>query len=299
MKKMFVKLSPQRRDDQLCLARDGSALVFNGTRVDLVTYDRATAPCDWIVAEPQESDDGWHVEVILPHGPAAPHSTRFPDPIEVVSDGEIDLPPYGPTAQIKLFDADARDASPPAPQHYQMENLSNFLADPSALDAIPDARTHIAEVIAYWAATDLTLRLFLQTRFGPDLEAATGLLEALRSDGSLAQGLKVAASLTGDRRAIEDTASFLQRRNILKKHRDSFAHGAWFISGDHTDKMLLAESKERLGAKSETESIAESVTIFRGLRMSFWAWSARDFRQAALFAIRVRNEATQLIDRFP
>ena len=38
-------------------------------------------------------DDTLHVSLVLPHGPKAPHETRFPEPIEA-HDGFISLPPF-------------------------------------------------------------------------------------------------------------------------------------------------------------------------------------------------------------
>ena len=94
---MKLKLSPQRSDRTVTYKRDGDSFLINGEPTDLSG--------DWVKLEPdnegepleptgnlqagtRDPDTG---EITLigraPHGPNAPESERFPEPIEL-ADGE-------------------------------------------------------------------------------------------------------------------------------------------------------------------------------------------------------------------
>lgn len=91
---MQIILNPVRLDQPLALIRKGDTLMFNGHAVDLASYDPEVTPCDWMVAPPVRTPQGWQVQIILPHGADAPHETRFPRPITVTGNGPVALPPY-------------------------------------------------------------------------------------------------------------------------------------------------------------------------------------------------------------
>lgn len=91
---MQITLSPQRADTPLSLATSGAALILNGVNVDLATYDASVAPSDWIVGQPVQVEEDWHVTLVLPHGGSAPDETRYPAPITVTEDGPVKLPVY-------------------------------------------------------------------------------------------------------------------------------------------------------------------------------------------------------------
>lgn len=87
---MKLILNPVRGDTPLQLTVKSNLLIFNGQPVDLA----AGETCDWIVRAEVDGKE-WVVEIILPHGPDAPETTRFPAPITVAGDGPVDLPPWG------------------------------------------------------------------------------------------------------------------------------------------------------------------------------------------------------------
>ena len=97
---MHIKLSPQRRDDTLTVSRQGDTLIINGQTFDLWAIpDGATLPadaidCEYIISDVERIDGVLHLTLVLPHGANAPEETRFPEPILVTEDGEIELPPY-------------------------------------------------------------------------------------------------------------------------------------------------------------------------------------------------------------
>ena len=94
---MKLKLSAQRSDPEITYAVDGDNFVINGEPIDLSG--------DWVKLEPDDEesslDPTGHLlsgerdpetgEITLtvraPHGPNAPESERFPEPIEL-KDGE-------------------------------------------------------------------------------------------------------------------------------------------------------------------------------------------------------------------
>ena len=94
---MKLKLSPQRSDAEITYAVDGDNFLINGTPIDLSG--------DWAKLEPDEEGEPLEptgnlkagerdpetgeitLTVRAPHGPNAPESERFPEPIEL-HDGE-------------------------------------------------------------------------------------------------------------------------------------------------------------------------------------------------------------------
>jgi len=97
---MKINLSPQRRDEQLFITKTGDILTINGDTYDFNQLpDGATLPkdavdCKWLVSDVERVDGELVLTLILPHGPNAPESTRFPEPIIDPADGEIRLPDY-------------------------------------------------------------------------------------------------------------------------------------------------------------------------------------------------------------
>ncbi|NDW31887.1 hypothetical protein [Salipiger sp. PrR007] len=101
---MNITLSPVGGRAPLTLSKAGDALTGNGQTVDFTdllngaTLPRAAISCDWIAGDVTRDAAGvLTVPVILPHGLNAPEATRFPTPIEVLTDGEVALPPYDET----------------------------------------------------------------------------------------------------------------------------------------------------------------------------------------------------------
>lgn len=95
---MHITFTPQRRDDQLSLARAGDALIINGETLDLsgipdgATLPRDAVASDWLASDIERIGGVLHLTLILPHGPNAPAVALFPAPVLVEADGPISLP---------------------------------------------------------------------------------------------------------------------------------------------------------------------------------------------------------------
>lgn len=97
---MELKFSPICSDDDLSLSVVGDVLTINGDDLDLsgipagATLPRKAVASEWITGPIERDLAGrLHVQIMLPHGPDAPKSRRFPAPITVTADGPITLPP--------------------------------------------------------------------------------------------------------------------------------------------------------------------------------------------------------------
>ena len=95
---MRIYFSPQRRDDKLVVSKIGDTLVINdeafnfSSLPDGATIPSGSVPCDWIVGPVERIDGEVHVTLILPHGLNPTTAVAFPEPITVISDGQIILP---------------------------------------------------------------------------------------------------------------------------------------------------------------------------------------------------------------
>ncbi len=97
---MQIRLNPMRRDDRLCLQLAGDVLTVNGEEYDFgplpegATLPRAAVDCPWLVSDVTRQDGRICLTLILPHGVNAPPETLFPQPVLVVADGPVELPPH-------------------------------------------------------------------------------------------------------------------------------------------------------------------------------------------------------------
>ena len=95
---MHIKLSPQRRDDQITVIKSGDTLSVNGEVFNFSAIpEGATLPADAISSEffsgPVERIDGvLHLTLTLPHGANPVEAVAFPADIVNPPDGEIELP---------------------------------------------------------------------------------------------------------------------------------------------------------------------------------------------------------------
>lgn len=95
---MKITLSPQRRDDNLTVIKQGDTLTINGADYDFsVIPDGATLPkgatnCPWISSDVERIDGVLHLSLILPYGRGASDAAKFPEPIINPADGELELP---------------------------------------------------------------------------------------------------------------------------------------------------------------------------------------------------------------
>lgn len=95
---MHIKLSPQRRDDQITVIKSGDTLSINGEDFDLsVIPEGAMLPANAISSEyfsgPVERIDGvLYLTLTLPHGANPQPHIAFTADIINPPDGEIELP---------------------------------------------------------------------------------------------------------------------------------------------------------------------------------------------------------------
>ncbi|WP_052731799.1 hypothetical protein [Devosia geojensis] len=96
---MRIMLSPQRSDAQLVVGKSGDVLTINGDVLDLSALaagDSITGASDlhpFLLRDIDRSIDG-EIELTLrlPHGPTPEPYMAFPDTLEAVPDGPVDLP---------------------------------------------------------------------------------------------------------------------------------------------------------------------------------------------------------------
>ena len=94
---MKLNLSPQRSDTEITYAVDGDTLTINGEPHDLSgdwvklepdDEESTLEPTGYLLSGGRDPDTGEiTLTVRCPHGPNAPESERFPEPIEL-KDGE-------------------------------------------------------------------------------------------------------------------------------------------------------------------------------------------------------------------
>jgi hypothetical protein len=95
---MFIKLSPQRRDDALTVIKDGDKLRINGDLFSFISLpDGATlpageVPCEWISGPVERIDGDLRLTLILPHGQNPSEAVAFPAPLIDPPDGELAIP---------------------------------------------------------------------------------------------------------------------------------------------------------------------------------------------------------------
>lgn len=99
---MQITLRPMRGDRPLQLERSGDRLIVDGEMFDFTPLpDGATLPrdavaCRWLADDVRRIGGVLHLTLVLPHGPDAPHDTRFPSNVAMTGDGPVPLPPFGP-----------------------------------------------------------------------------------------------------------------------------------------------------------------------------------------------------------
>lgn len=97
--KFNINLSPVcGLNPALTIEKLSSSLIISGVQFDFSfladgdTLPRSAIQSDVICSDVSRIDDVIHITVRLPHGPDAPESVRFPQPILVTQDGPITLP---------------------------------------------------------------------------------------------------------------------------------------------------------------------------------------------------------------
>lgn len=102
---MKITFSPQLRAAPVAVSVTGDAVDIGG-----VTYDFAplaegdvlpldAVDCPWLASDVTREAGHICLTLILPHSSTAPRETLFPEPITVVEDGPVALPPYEATSE--------------------------------------------------------------------------------------------------------------------------------------------------------------------------------------------------------
>ncbi len=95
---MIIKLCPQRRDDELVLSKRSDVLTINGERFDFrgvpegAVLPASAVDCEFVVGDVTRLDGELIITLLLPCGPEATESARFPFDIVSPPDGNVSLP---------------------------------------------------------------------------------------------------------------------------------------------------------------------------------------------------------------
>ena len=95
---MQITLSPQRNDAPLSISKQGDVLTINGQTLDFTPLpDGATLPteainCEFITGPVERIGGVLHLTLLLPLGPEASESARFPAPLINPPNGPLELP---------------------------------------------------------------------------------------------------------------------------------------------------------------------------------------------------------------
>jgi len=95
---MHITLSPQRRDDNLTVIKQGDTLTINGAAYDFsgvsdgATLPKAATDCEWLASDVRRVDGVLHMTLTLPNAADASEAARFPDPMVDPADGTLALP---------------------------------------------------------------------------------------------------------------------------------------------------------------------------------------------------------------
>lgn len=96
---MVILWSPIRTDNRYTLEKQGDTLILDGVPYDLSPLEAGgrlpaeAIESDWFTEDIVRTDDGiLQIPLLLPHGPDAPESVRFPEPLVNPEDGAIEMP---------------------------------------------------------------------------------------------------------------------------------------------------------------------------------------------------------------
>ncbi len=95
---MLINLSPIRSDQTLEIYKTGDALTINGESFDFTQLpDGATLPreaigCEFILSDVNRINGEIEMTLLFPIRADASHEARFPQPINITSDGQVVLP---------------------------------------------------------------------------------------------------------------------------------------------------------------------------------------------------------------
>lgn len=104
---MKINLSPIGTYDELILTKEGDSLWVNGEVFDFspllegATLPTAAIASSWFMGDISRTNGQIELTVFFPHhGPDAPEAARFPTPIIMLEDGNVDLPDVTPEEYV-------------------------------------------------------------------------------------------------------------------------------------------------------------------------------------------------------
>ena len=95
---MLINLSPTRSDKILSISKSGDILTINGVPYDFsqlpngATLPREAINCEFIVSDVNRVNGEIELTILLPHSANASHEARFPEPINMTTNGQVVLP---------------------------------------------------------------------------------------------------------------------------------------------------------------------------------------------------------------
>ncbi|MFL1495695.1 hypothetical protein [Pseudomonas antarctica] len=95
---MIIKLSPQRRDDELKIGKRSDVLTINGERFDFrelpegAVLPASAVDCNFVIGDITRKDGELILTLLLPCGPDATAAANFPADIVSPPDGNVSLP---------------------------------------------------------------------------------------------------------------------------------------------------------------------------------------------------------------
>ncbi len=95
---MKINLSPIRSDKELNIVKSADTLTLNGVPYDFsqlpngATLPKEAVDCEWIVSDVNRVNGEIELTILLPHGANASHEARFPEPINMTTNGQVVLP---------------------------------------------------------------------------------------------------------------------------------------------------------------------------------------------------------------
>lgn len=95
---MRLLLSPVNDPRILNITKTNDTLTINGESFDFsqllegATLPKAAVDCEFIVSDINRINGEIELTILLPHGANASHEARFPEPINMTSNGRVMLP---------------------------------------------------------------------------------------------------------------------------------------------------------------------------------------------------------------
>lgn len=265
MTTFHIKLSPQLREDRLRLEKRGSKLVLNGEVFNPTKQDNTSTASQWISGQPEPTDDGWSLTIILPHGSPAPRATRCPEPILVSDDGPVELPPYeGPdedeeqlriAVAKKLAKHAGRETTSDAvkikiPGRLKLGEMPDgvyFSETLSPFAKLPEFGAAVAHVIGTTSLLELEmLRTAVSLHGSESLLAIRTAYALFKNDHQRRAYVEAVARNTGRMRVWEAINWAYTFAKPVFQIRNSFAHHIWGECPVLPNALLLADPMEKL-----------------------------------------------------